>query len=112
MGLFYRLADIVVMGGGFAAGVGGHNPFEAAQLGVGVVTGPDMFNHADLYAEMVAAGAALVADAADLARQLGALLAAPERMRDMGDRARGFAAAPAVNFEEGWRAIAPLLPAS
>ena len=112
MGLLYRLADVVVMGGGFVAGVGGHNPVEAAQLGVGVITGPERFNHADPYAEMIAAGAALaVEDASGLARELASLLAAPDRLRELGDRARAYAAAQAGAFEDGWRAIAPLLPA-
>jgi 3-deoxy-D-manno-octulosonic-acid transferase len=112
MGLLYRLADVVVMGGGFVAGVGGHNPLEAAQLGVGVITGPERFNHADPYAEMIAAGAALaVEDAAGLARELAGLLAAPDRLTGLGERARAYAAAQAGAFEDGWRAIAPLLPA-
>jgi 3-deoxy-D-manno-octulosonic-acid transferase len=112
MGLLYRLADVVVMGGGFVAGVGGHNPLEAAQLGVGVITGPERFNHADPYAEMIADGAALaVEDASGLARELAALLAAPDRLTQLGDKARAYAAAQAGAFEDGWRAIAPLLPA-
>ncbi len=112
MGLFYRLADIVIMGGSFVGGVGGHNPLEAAQLGVGVVTGPERFNHADPYAEMIAAGAAVgVDDERGLERELAALLAAPDRLRQLGENARGYAAAQAGAFEDGWRAIAPLLPA-
>jgi 3-deoxy-D-manno-octulosonic-acid transferase len=112
MGLFYRLADVVIMGGSFVQGVGGHNPLEAAQLGVGVVTGAERFNHADPYAEMIAAGAAVgVEDAAGLERELGALMAAPEHLHELGERARVYAAAQAGAFEDGWRAIAPLLPA-
>jgi 3-deoxy-D-manno-octulosonic-acid transferase len=112
MGLLYRLADVVVMGGGFIAGVGGHNPLEAAQLGVGVVTGPERFNHADPYAEMIGADAALaVEDAAGLARELAGLMAAPDRATDLGQKARAYAAAQAGAFEDGWCAIAPLLPA-
>jgi 3-deoxy-D-manno-octulosonic-acid transferase len=48
MGLWYRLADTVYLGGGHAPGVGGHNPIEALQLGKPVVTGPDLFNFSDL----------------------------------------------------------------
>ncbi|HEY3888970.1 MAG TPA: glycosyltransferase N-terminal domain-containing protein [Caulobacteraceae bacterium] len=112
MGLFYRLADLVVMGGSFVPGIGGHNPLEAAQLGVGVVTGPERFNHADPYAEMIASGGAVgVADASGLGRELATLLAAPGRLRGLGEQARAYAAAQAGAFEDGWRAIAPLLPA-
>ena len=112
MGLFYRLADVAIMGGSFVPGVGGHNPLEAAQLGVGVVTGPERFNHADPYTEMIAAGAALSVDnARGLERELTALLAAPDRPRQLGEQARAYAAAQAGAFEDGWRVIAPLLPA-
>lgn len=112
MGLFYRLADLVVMGGSFVPGVGGHNPLEAAQLGVGVVTGPERFNHADPYAEMIAAGAAVgVGDAQGLGRELAALLIARENLGGLGERARAYAVAQAGAFEDGWRVIAPLLPA-
>jgi 3-deoxy-D-manno-octulosonic-acid transferase len=112
MGLFYRLADVVVMGGSLVPGVGGHNPLEAARLGVGALTGPNLFNYGEIYHEMVAAGAALVArDPADLERALAALLAAPEQLRALGEHARAYAGAQAEGFEDGWRAILPLLPA-
>jgi 3-deoxy-D-manno-octulosonic-acid transferase len=112
MGLFYRLADVVIMGGSFVPGVGGHNPLEAAQLGVGVITGPERFNHADPYAEMIAAGAALeIDDARGLERELFALLATPDRLHTLGESARAYATAQAGAFEDGWRAIAPMLPA-
>jgi 3-deoxy-D-manno-octulosonic-acid transferase len=111
-GLFYRLADVAVMGGGLVSGVGGHNPIEAARLGVGVVTGADVFNHADVYDEMVQAGGALmVRDRPDLERTLAGLLASPEQLRALGEHARAYAAAQIDGFEDGWRAIAPLLPA-
>jgi len=48
MGLWYRLADCVYLGGGHAPGVGGHNPLEALQLGKPVLTGPGVFNFRDL----------------------------------------------------------------
>lgn len=48
MGLWYRLADAVYLGGGHAPGVGGHNPLEALQLGKPVLTGPSVYNFRDL----------------------------------------------------------------
>ena len=111
MGLFYRLADAVVIGGGFAAGVGGHNPLEAARLGVGVVSGPRVFNHADIYDEMVAAGAAAVVDdTPDLAATLARLLD-PKASKALGDAARAFAGAQGQALESAWPKIAALLPA-
>jgi 3-deoxy-D-manno-octulosonic-acid transferase len=48
MGLWYRLADAVYLGGGHAPGVGGHNPLESLRLSKPVITGPSLFNFADL----------------------------------------------------------------
>ncbi|MHA7901128.1 MAG: 3-deoxy-D-manno-octulosonic acid transferase [Henriciella sp.] len=48
MGLWYRLADAVYLGGGHAPGVGGHNPLEALRLGKPILTGPSLFNFSDL----------------------------------------------------------------
>jgi len=112
MGLLYLVADVVVMGGGFVETVGGHNPLEAARLGRGVITGPHVANHAEVYAEMVAVGAAIVVqDPAELALAVAALLVQPGLARAMGERAMAFAAAQGQAFEAGWRALAPLLPA-
>lgn len=57
MGLWYRLGKVALIGGGFDA-IGGHNPWEAVQLGTAILHGPDTMNfHAD-YARLDAAGAA------------------------------------------------------
>lgn len=55
MGLWYRLADAVYLGGATAEGIGGHNPIEPLQLGKRVVTGPHGFNFTDVFAELEAA---------------------------------------------------------
>jgi 3-deoxy-D-manno-octulosonic-acid transferase len=68
-GLWYRLAPVALVGGGF--GTGGHNPWEAAALGCAVLHGPDVANFAPDYAAFHAAGAArAVPDAAALAAAL------------------------------------------
>lgn len=58
LGLFYRLAPIVVMGGSFVP-VGGHNPVEPAQLGCAIVFGASMFNFADIAREFTLRHAAI-----------------------------------------------------
>lgn len=92
MGLLLRLAEVVVMGGSFVAGVGGHNPLEAARLGAAIVTGPHVANAAALYAEMAAEAAAIpAADAAALARHIEGLLAHPQIARRLGEAALDYA---------------------
>lgn len=66
MGLWYRLAGVALVGGGFDA-IGGHNPWEPARLGAAVLHGPDTANFSADYAQLVAAGAARMVRARDLA---------------------------------------------
>jgi 3-deoxy-D-manno-octulosonic-acid transferase len=75
LGLFYRLAGIVFMGGSLVAH-GGQNPIEAVKLGAAIVHGPHVFNFTDVYEALdQAAGARVVADREALVKQLGQLLA-------------------------------------
>jgi 3-deoxy-D-manno-octulosonic-acid transferase len=74
LGLIYRLAAIVFMGGSLTSN-GGHNPVEAAKLAVPIVHGPHVWNFAEIYAALDAAhGAEQVTDAGKLAVKIGAWL--------------------------------------
>jgi 3-deoxy-D-manno-octulosonic-acid transferase len=108
MGLFLRLAQVVVMGGSFVDGVGGHNPLEAARLGAAVVTGPHVANARELYDEMLAEAAAIqAADAAALARHVGGLLAHPQIARRIGEAALDYAERQNATLD----AVLPLIEA-
>lgn len=109
MGLFFALADIAVMGGAFAPGIGGHNPLEPARLGTPVVTGPHAFNFAEVYKAMTAAGGAVTAEDPQALYTLLADLA-PEQLNRMGDAAKAFASAGAAALDETWDRLQPLLP--
>jgi 3-deoxy-D-manno-octulosonic-acid transferase len=81
LGLFYRLAPIVFMGGSLVER-GGQNPIEAIKLGASIVHGPHVFNFTDVYETLDAAGGARRADSQEaLVKHLGQLLADP-RARD------------------------------
>ena len=78
LGLFYRFAPIVFMGGSLVAR-GGQNPIEAVKLGASIVHGPHVFNFADVYQALDQAGGARQADSQEaLVKQLGQLLADPQ----------------------------------
>jgi 3-deoxy-D-manno-octulosonic-acid transferase len=112
LGLFIRLADLVLMGGGFAP-FGGHNPLEAAQLGGGVVSGPGVANHADVFAEMVAAGAAVIVEReADLAPTLRRLMGDPAARQAMGAAAKAYADRQGEELAAALALLRPLLPAA
>jgi 3-deoxy-D-manno-octulosonic-acid transferase len=77
LGLFYRLAPIVFMGGSLVSH-GGQNPIEAVKLGASIVHGPHVFNFTDVYEALDRAGGARQADTQEaLVKQLGQLLADP-----------------------------------
>lgn len=95
MGLWYRLAPVALIGGGF--GIGGHNPWEAARLGVAILHGPDVPNFRNDYKALHDETAAVAVGGAD------ALHAALHRadLPDIAARGRalagrGMAALPAL----------------
>lgn len=55
MGLWYRLAPVALVGGSIVA-VGGHNPYEPLALGCAVLHGPNVWNFAESYQQLDAAG--------------------------------------------------------
>jgi 3-deoxy-D-manno-octulosonic-acid transferase len=74
LGLIYRLAPIVFIGGSLV-GHGGQNPVEAAKLGAAILHGPHVWNFAEIYSVLDAAGGAeQVTDAGKLAVRIGAWL--------------------------------------
>jgi 3-deoxy-D-manno-octulosonic-acid transferase len=74
LGLIYRLAPIVFMGGSLARH-GGQNPIEAVGLGAAVLHGPHVWNFAEIYATLDAAhGAERIDDEVALTARLGAWL--------------------------------------
>ncbi|MDQ3124735.1 MAG: 3-deoxy-D-manno-octulosonic acid transferase [Pseudomonadota bacterium] len=116
MGLFLRLADVVVMGGSFSAAlekppVGGHNPLEPARLGKPAVTGPDMTNWAAVTGALVQAGGLTVVEAPwDLPAVIAPLLANDDAAGAMGERGRRAAAEAGSGLDRLWEALASLLP--
>ncbi len=84
MAFYYALADVAVIGGSFAP-LGGQNLIEGCAAGLPVVTGPHMYNFADVTRLAVAAEAAIQApDAASALRTARLLLEDPGRCARMG----------------------------
>jgi 3-deoxy-D-manno-octulosonic-acid transferase len=112
LGLFFRLADVVVMGGAFLPGIGGHNPLEPARIGRPILTGPHAFNAAEAYADLFAEAAAIeAADAAAMARHVRGLLDHPRIARRMGEAALAYAERQGAALHEALARLEPLLPA-
>jgi 3-deoxy-D-manno-octulosonic-acid transferase len=87
LGLIYRLAPIVFMGGSLVRH-GGQNPIEAAKLGAAILHGPHVWNFAEIYAVLDDAhGAEEVLDVNKLVVRIGAWLtdaAARKQVADAG----------------------------
>jgi 3-deoxy-D-manno-octulosonic-acid transferase len=105
----YRLAPIVFMGGSLASH-GGQNPIEAIRLSASILHGPHVWNFAEIYTALDAAGGAQpVADEEALAARLGAWLADPA-----GRQAAAEAATATINklggaLDRTWAALDPHL---
>lgn len=91
LGNWFALSDIVFLGGSLLP-IGGHNPFEVAQSGATVLSGNHVFNFAETFSAMEAAGAArLVSGSDDLAAQIDTLLRDPASRNKAVKAAQAFA---------------------
>jgi len=74
LGVFYRISEIALVGGGLVP-KGGHNPLEPARLECAILHGPHIFNFNETYGVMRQAGAAaLVRNERDIAAAVKRLL--------------------------------------
>jgi 3-deoxy-D-manno-octulosonic-acid transferase len=87
LGLFYRVAHVVFMGGSIVEH-GGQNPIEAAKLGKPILHGPNVWNFADIYAALDASrGAEEVENIGHLAMRIGDLMKDQAGRKASGDAA-------------------------
>ncbi len=111
LGLFFRLADMVVMGGSFLTGIGGHNPLEAARLGKSVITGPDISNWQGVFQSLLTAGAGWEVDGpTELRFLIEQLRDAPAAVRTADEAALQVSREEAGTLDRVWTALLPLLP--
>lgn len=93
LGLIYRVAPIVFMGGSLVRH-GGQNPVEPAKLGAAILHGPHVWNFKEIYAALDRCGGAVpVADAESLSIEIAEWLIDPD--------ARHAAASAALAAVEG-----------
>jgi 3-deoxy-D-manno-octulosonic-acid transferase len=109
MGLFYRLAPIVFMGGSLTKR-GGQNPIEPAKIGSAILHGPYVSNFNAIYAELNRAhGAATVTDTESLANSVQRLLDDPALVQTMADSAYATVMRMGGALERTLNAIQPYL---
>ncbi|MFQ6018272.1 MAG: 3-deoxy-D-manno-octulosonic acid transferase [Kiloniellaceae bacterium] len=109
LGLWYRLAEVVFIGGSLVP-KGGQNLLEPAKLDCAILCGPQMTNFLRVTEEMNRAEAIRqVADQAQLATAVAWLLDDDAARREMIQAAKGYAAAQAGVLEDIIKALAPHL---
>ena len=109
MGLWFRLARAVFVGGSFG-GVGGHNPLEPARLDCALIFGPDMKNAQDLADGLIAQGGAeQVTDPQGLEAAIDRLLSSPGVMAQRARAAAAFAKGQAKVLDTTMDVLAPWL---
>jgi 3-deoxy-D-manno-octulosonic-acid transferase len=109
LGLLYRLAPIVFIGGSLVPH-GGQNPIEAAKLGAAILHGPQVSNFAEIYAALDAAhGAEKVADAKELAARIADWLANPTARARTAETARATVESLGGALEQTMTALDPYL---
>ena len=95
LGLFYRLTEIVFIGGTMGT-LGGHNPFEPARLRSALIAGPSDYNFAEAFASFAEAKAmSRITNANELANTVSLLL------NDERERKRRVDAAESVVTSSG-----------
>jgi len=109
MGVLYRVAPVVCVGGSFVPH-GGQNPIEPAQLGCSVLFGPHMTNFSEVAAQLTGGGAALpVSDGAALAEMVGQLLTDEAARSRLGEAATRVAGSQHRVADAALAALQPLL---
>lgn len=88
LGLFYRIAPIVFVGGSLIRH-GGQNPLEPARFSCAILHGPNMYNFSEIMGDFTSYDASIeVADTETLTRAVDELLRQPENRTRIGENAR------------------------
>ncbi len=91
-GTFYAATPMVFMAGSLKP-IGGHNPFEPAQAGTAILTGPHRASFEETYTALLTAKAAKeTATAQDIAQAVGGWLQNPTALQQARAAARDFVA--------------------
>lgn len=109
LGLFYRTAPVVFLGGSLVEH-GGQNPIEPAKLGAVVLHGPHVWNFSAIYAKLDGDGGAIpVNDIKELARSAFVMLRDPARAARVAEAARASVNALGGALDRTLGAIEPYL---
>ena len=108
---FYALAGVALIGGSLLPTLRGHNPIEPLHCGCAPLSGPHVDSFADVFADLVGAGAVRTTpDATAIAATIADLWAEPIRGAAMIEAGRAVIARGGQALDATLAALAPLLP--
>ncbi|MCY4300113.1 MAG: 3-deoxy-D-manno-octulosonic acid transferase [Aestuariivita sp.] len=85
MGLWYKLAPIVFLGGSLLENLNGHNPYEPSKFSTAILTGAYHTNFSEAFNQMIKIGCAIqVTSSTSLAYNLCELFKRPQETHRMG----------------------------
>jgi 3-deoxy-D-manno-octulosonic-acid transferase len=109
MGIFYRLSEIVFMGGSLVEH-GGQNPLEAARLECAILSGSNTSNFKSIYKELSDAnGVLIVKDAGDLVAKIDSLLIDHDKLEALSSNAYNFIDSKSGMLDEYIEQLKPYL---
>jgi 3-deoxy-D-manno-octulosonic-acid transferase len=109
LGLIYRIAPVVFIGGSLVRH-GGQNPIEPAKLGAAILHGPHVWNFDEVYAALDAAHGAEPVDSGDkLTAGFAAMLAQPAQRTRVAQAGRNAVNALGGALERTMQALEPYL---
>lgn len=111
LGIFYRLASIVFIGGSLVEH-GGQNPLEAARLECAIIFGPHMYNFKEVIKELHEANACIqINDKAELASTLEQLLDDDNKQEELAKASKSIVANKTGLLSIAMREITPFIEA-
>ena len=57
---YFKISDLVILGGSFLKNIGGHNPIEPASYGCAIISGNYVDNWTNIYEDMVKANSCII----------------------------------------------------
>ena len=105
----YQIADLSIVGGSFVKGVGGHDVFEPAKMGIPVIFGPHMDQQADLSRLVIQSGVGKQVPLEELSSLLEKYFLHPDLRKEDGAKGKELSLAVRGSSYRTWERIEPFL---
>jgi len=101
----YRISNLSIVGGSFVEGIGGHDIFEPAKMGIPVIFGPYMHKQVELSQNLTQSGVGRQISIDELHEVLENYLSHPSSMKEDGEKGKRFAQKVMGSAFRTWKEI-------